>query len=222
MAENIVDPYADDPYAAPAVGTDDGLVINREQRSRRVSPFAIVIVLAAVLLSGVVIWGVIQSQKDTITEGPAPDFELTMYDSGNIEYTDPDLEMDLSGQTVSLSSFEGEKVVVVNFWNSTCVPCRQEAPMLVQVYEDYRDQGVILIGINAKDPDRLAHEYLAEYDITYPNGLDLGDRIQGQYRTTGYPETYIIDREGNIQRHFAGPPSERELRTEIEKALGNS
>ena len=64
------------------------------------------------------------------------------------------------------------------------------------------DKGVVFIGVNSKDPDKLAHEYLAEYGITYANGLDIGDRIQRAYNTAGYPETFIIDRNGEITKHF--------------------
>jgi cytochrome c biogenesis protein CcmG/thiol:disulfide interchange protein DsbE len=173
---------------------------------RKISPFAIVVSLAVVLLLGVVGWGIYQNQQDTRTSGEAPDFSLKTYE----------------GETLQLSSFKGENVVVLNFWQSNCPPCHDEAPMLNRVYAAYKDKGVVFIGINAKDPDKLALAYIAQYGIEYYNGLDIGDKIQGAYRTTGYPETFIIDREGNIQRHFNGPPSEAVLRAEIEKALVNS
>jgi cytochrome c biogenesis protein CcmG/thiol:disulfide interchange protein DsbE len=210
------DPYIDDPYADNSVEQP-----SEAKTGRLISPFGVVIIMVAVLLIGVVAYGIYQNQLDTRSEGPAPDFSIQVYNSDNIDFTNAEAQLAYSNETILLSQFEGNTVVVLNFWQSNCAPCHDEAPMLVQVYEDYSDQGVVFIGINAKDSDRLAHEYLAQYNITYPNGLDRGDQIQTDYRTTGYPETFIIDLNGDIQRHFAGQPSETELRREIDKALQN-
>lgn len=208
------DAYMDDPYA------DHSMAQTPKAKGRLITPFGVVIIIAAVLLLGVVGYGIYQNELDTRTDGPAPDFSLQIYNNDDIDYSESESQLAFSDETIRLSQFEGNSVVVLNFWQSNCPPCHEEARMLVRVYEDYRDQGVIFIGINAKDSDRLATEYLAQYNITYPNGLDRGDEIQKEYRTTGYPETFIIDLNGEIQRHFAGPPaSENELRSEIDKAL---
>ena len=192
-----------DPYADLTTTPEPHAPTNTSASSRRITPFSVVIVMAVVLLIGVVGWGIYQNELDTRNQGEAPDFTLRTYDGDNLK----------------LSSLRGNKVVVINFWQSNCAPCHDEAPMLVRLAEEYADDGVIFIGINSKDPDKLALAYLEQYGITYPNGLDVGDKIQEAFRTTGYPETFIIDRDGNIQRHFAGPPSEIELRAEIERVL---
>ncbi len=199
------DPYAEeqapveDAYHAPEQAEGE----TKKTRFFLFSPFALVVIAFIVLFSVVVTLGIYRNQQDTLKSGEAPDFTLQTYDGGEF----------------NLASYEGDMVVVINFWQTNCAPCHEEAPMLVRVYEEYKDKGVIFVGVNAKDPDKLALEYLAQYDITYPNGLDLRDHIQEIYRTTGYPETFIIDRNGEIQRHFAGPPAETVLRNEIEKAL---
>lgn len=197
------DPYAENKDSIE----DDAPHLNDEMAEKSrfflFSPFAIVVMVFIVLFTVVVILGVYRNQQETLKSGEAPDFTLATYE----------------GDEIKLSEYEGNQVVVINFWQTNCAPCHEEAPMLVRVYEAYKDQGVIFIGVNAKDPDKLALEYLADYDITYPNGLDIGDRIQGIFRTTGYPETFVIDRDGNIQRHFAGPPAETILRDEIDRAL---
>jgi cytochrome c biogenesis protein CcmG/thiol:disulfide interchange protein DsbE len=209
------DPYTDDPYA----DNDATAQTTQAENGRLISPFAVVIIIAAILLISVVAYGIYQNELDTRTDGPAPDFSIQIYNSDDIDFTDADAQLAFSNETIQLAQFEGNSVVVLNFWQSNCPPCHDEAPMLVNVYEDYRDQGVVFIGINAKDSDRLAHEYLAQYNITYPNGLDRGDQIQTDYRTTGYPETFIVDLNGDIQHHFSGQPSENQLRAEIDKAL---
>lgn len=207
------DPYADDLYAVESralANTANPLF----------TPFGVVIMLAVAGLIGMVAYGVYRSQQDTLNEGQAPDFALRIYDDTNIAYADENIQMRFSGEEIRLSDFEG--VVVINVWQTNCPPCHEEAAMLERVFRDYEDEGVMFLGVNAKDPDSLAYEYLAYYTITYPNGLDRGDKIQDDYRTTGYPETFIVDPNGEIAKHFAGPVTEADLRAEIEKAMNAS
>jgi cytochrome c biogenesis protein CcmG, thiol:disulfide interchange protein DsbE len=192
-----------DPYAETFPTEEE----EKQASKFRLSPFGIVIIVIAVLLVAVVSWGIYRNEQTTLRPGDeAPNFDLTLYDGDKLE----------------LAQYKGDKVVVINFWQSNCAPCHEEAPMLVRVSEEYASKGVIFIGVNAKDPDKLALDYLAQYDIAYPNGLDTGDEIQTAYRTTGYPETFIIDRDGVIRKHFPGPPSEIQLRNEIDAALADS
>ncbi len=205
--------YADDLYAVEKTASTSST-------KRTITPFGVVIMLAVIGLVSVVAYGVYRSQQDTLSAGIAPNFTLVIYDDANIAYQDTNTQMRLADQEIRLSDFEG--VVVINVWQSNCPPCHEEAEMLERVFRDYERAGVMFIGVNAKDPDRLAYSYLAQYNITYPNGLDRGDRIQTAYRTTGYPETFIIDADGQITKHFAGPVTEANLRAEIEKAMRTS
>lgn len=210
MTYTTTDPHADDLYASvPSTA-------NSRTANRTITPFGVIIMLIVVGLIGVVAYGVYRSQQDTVNEGIAPAFSLRIYDDTDIDYTEDNAQMYFSGEDIELADFENG-VVVMNVWQSNCAPCHEEAAMLERVFREYVEADVMFIGVNAKDPDSLAHDYLASYNITYPNGLDRGDRIQDDYRTKGYPETFIIAG-GEILAHYAGPITEADLHEEIADA----
>lgn len=196
-----------DLYGAE-VSADGSLPIEKAKKRFIFSPFGLVIMAAVVLFVGVIAYGIYQNEQGAVKVGEAaPDFTLKTYD----------------GEEIKLSEYRGNTVVVLNFWHSQCPPCHDEAETLESVYKAYKDQGVIFIGINVKDPDRVAFEFMDKYGITYPNGLDIADKINKEkYRITGYPETFIVDREGIVRLHHVGPISDTKLRLEIEEALGQS
>ena len=95
--------------------------------------------------------------------------------------------------------------MVVNFWASWCVECYKEAALLEQAWQDHKDQGVIFVGVDHLDTPKEALAYMEKYGITYPSGPDLGDKISQDYAITGVPETFFIDKDGNIAHVQIGP-----------------
>lgn len=133
------------------------------------------------LLLALVFFGLLRTQSGQKAVGQkAPEFTLTDFD----------------GNTYSTANLKG-KVVVLNFWASWCKPCEQEADELEEAWQNYRPRGdVVFLGVAWTDTDKKSLEYLRKFNITYPNGPDLGTRIAQSYRITGVPETYIIDQNG--------------------------
>jgi cytochrome c biogenesis protein CcmG/thiol:disulfide interchange protein DsbE len=123
-------------------------------------------------------------------------------------------------EPLELADLKG-KVVVLNFWASYCLPCRDEAPMLENLWREYKDRGVVFLGINTDDIEGDARAYMAEFSVTYPNAPDVGGKIEDQYRITGIPETFIVDSNGEITRHFIAQVNERDLRAELDRALAS-
>ncbi len=165
------------------------------------------IVLLLGIISVAVVFGLALARQNQTqpTSGPAPDFTLTTLD----------------GQTLHLIDLKGQ-VVVVNFWASWCGPCREEAPALQSVWEQYKDKGVLIVGIAYTDTETNAKAFIKEYHQNYPNGLDFGTKISDLYNIEGVPETFIIDREGKIAEFMKVPLTQKTLTEALDRVLGGS
>ena len=116
----------------------------------------------------------------------------------------PDFNFALAGQPTSLSAQQG-RVIVMNFWASWCAPCVTEMPSLQRLHEKMADRGVLVLGINLDDNERLFREFMRDYYLSFPNYFDQPKHIAALYGTFKYPETYIIDRDGILARKIIGP-----------------
>jgi peroxiredoxin len=118
--------------------------------------------------------------------------------------TAPDFTLpDLSGNMVSLKDFRG-KIVFVDFWATTCVPCRKSLPELAELDKKYRDKGLVILGLSVDDPDSFDNKYVSEfkdkYKVEYPI-LRADAKMMKDYlgvKEAFLPTLVIIDREGKI------------------------
>ncbi len=104
--------------------------------------------------------------------------------------------LDQDGQ-LGIADLAG-KPVVVNFWASWCVPCRDEAPVLQKTYERYRDQGLVVLGVDVNDFRQDARRFMKRYGITYPVVYDGKGSTVGRWGVRGFPETFFVDRTGKL------------------------
>lgn len=149
------------------------------------SIFSLVLVGFIVLLAARLIQ---TNQSEHRASGQAPPFIFTTFE----------------GETISLEDLRG-KGVVLNFWASWCAPCRDEAPLLEAMWRREKENGIVFIGLDYLDQEPAAKAYLAEFDITYPNGPDLQSAAARRYGIKGVPETFFIDADGMIQEVVVGP-----------------
>jgi cytochrome c biogenesis protein CcmG/thiol:disulfide interchange protein DsbE len=123
------------------------------------------------------------------------------------------------GEDVLLSDLRGQ-VVVLNFWGSWCVPCRQEAPALERVWRAMREHDVQFVGVNVWDAESDALRFIRDLGVTYVNAPDPAGKLAIELGLTGVPETYLVDREGRLVRRWVGPISEDRLAALIAELAG--
>jgi cytochrome c biogenesis protein CcmG/thiol:disulfide interchange protein DsbE len=123
--------------------------------------------------------------------------------------------------SITLASLRG-KAVVLNFWASWCEPCKEEAPMLEEVWQEYRDRDVVVLGVNAQDFTSDARGFVERYGMTYPVVHDGPGSSLGRYGLTGFPETWWIDPEGRLVAYHQGPVEREDIVQGIERALSSS
>jgi peroxiredoxin len=112
---------------------------------------------------------------------------------------------DLDGNAVRLANLKG-KVVFVNVWATWCEPCRQEMPAMQALYTTLAGPDFEMLAVNSDQSDRSAVERFVEtHHLTFPVLPDPDLQVAGRYRVTGYPETFVIDRNGTIVAHEIGP-----------------
>jgi peroxiredoxin len=103
-----------------------------------------------------------------------------------------------SGENIKLSELRGN-VVMINFWASWCGPCRQEMPLLQQLYERYQDLGFTLLGINVDEDSVVADKILKEISVSFPVLYDSRNKVSKRYQVKAMPSTFVIDRDGKVR-----------------------
>ena len=98
---------------------------------------------------------------------------------------------------LSMSDLKG-KAVVVNFWASWCLPCRDEAPVLQQTWERYRGRGLVVLGVDVNDFKQDARRFADRFGLTYPLVYDGKGSTVGKWGVRAFPETFFVDRTGKL------------------------
>jgi peroxiredoxin len=118
----------------------------------------------------------------------------------------PDFEMESfnSAAPIALSDYKGQGVVL-NFWATWCHPCQEEMPALESAWQKYKDQGIVLVGVNSSDNEEQTLAFLEEYGVSYPNGSDLDSEVSQLYQIQGLPTTWFIAGDGSVAKIVYGP-----------------
>ena len=133
---------------------------------------------------------------------PAPDFTLQTVD----------------GTPLRLSDLKG-KPVFMNFWATWCVPCREEMPAMQELYEQYRDRGLVILAVNMEEDQARVQRWIDQGGFTYTFVLDSEGQQLKRYNVNAAPTSYFIGRDGVIRDLKLGAISRAEMQTKVEKLL---
>jgi peroxiredoxin len=125
---------------------------------------------------------------------------------------------DMNGASVRLADYKGQ-VIVLNFWATWCGPCEVEIPELVRTYAEYRNQGVVVLGVSIDDSAETLRAYAPQKNMTYPVLLMQDDVDQAYGPIFGVPVTFFIGRDGMISRKHFGPVTKEQVDQEIKALL---
>jgi cytochrome c biogenesis protein CcmG/thiol:disulfide interchange protein DsbE len=171
---------------------------------------AVIAIVSGIALLAVPLGGPAPSPAPgSVVQGPglldrlAPDIDLEVLDSGGRERL-----ADLRGRPV-----------IVNFWASWCIPCRDEFPLLVAAYAEHRDEGLGILGVIHDDAPEPAAAFADHQGATWPMLLDPDDVAWSAYRAVGVPTTYFIDRDGIVRAFSLGPLTASGLAADLERIL---
>jgi len=113
-----------------------------------------------------------------------------------------------------------DRITVVNFWATWCIPCREEMPLFDEVWRAERDQGVTFVGVAIQDDEASLKSFVQRLDITYPTGLDQDNSIALSYQVVGLPTTVFVSPSGRLVRKWQGPIDRERLLSFIAEARG--
>lgn len=199
----------------------------QNQKRRRRSPlFRTAQLLTVLVVTGMLallVWRVVAANRGAelvkaISAGkrpPAPAFTLPVIWTNSPTWPPP-LQQLLTKPKLPLRQLRG-RPVVLNFWASWCIPCKEEAPRLNAAAQAHAG-AVVFLGVDVQDLTTDARRFLRRHDVRYASLHDNAGSTYDGYGLTGVPETYWLDERGRIVAHFAGPVSRAQLESGIRGA----
>jgi len=122
----------------------------------------------------------------------------------------------LDGASFDLKSLAG-RPVVINFWGQSCVPCREEFPLLESKLAQHGGEGLAVVGILTDDPPKGARAFVADHGATWPTVVDPDKAIKGAYRVAARPQTYFVDRSGVLRSIQVGELTDADFERQFAK-----
>lgn len=175
-------------------------------------------------ISFLLFWGC-ESDNQSQKEGPTQPLE--QLDSGSAQLYPAQREAKarnfevtlLSDETFKLSDYEGQ-VVLLNIWATWCAPCREETPDLQELYEKYKEEGLMILGVSIDEQgESVVRPFIEKYEVSYPIVIDDGTIMDKYGPTMGIPTTYVINKKGNLEYFAVGALTNKELEPRIKDLL---
>jgi cytochrome c biogenesis protein CcmG, thiol:disulfide interchange protein DsbE len=130
---------------------------------------------------------------------------------------------DLDGELVKLSDYLGKGPVILDFWSTWCKPCVKVLPKIQEMYDEYSENGLVVLGINQDGPRSLSKvaPFSNLLGLTFPVLLDKDQEVVRKYQVSGFPTTILLDKEGNVVETIRGyrPGDEARLKEKVAELL---
>jgi cytochrome c biogenesis protein CcmG/thiol:disulfide interchange protein DsbE len=176
------------------------------------------------VVGGITTWVLVAAGADEASAPPTPDgpmCEVAVEPAATPDAAPAFRVPGLDGGCIDLADHRG-KPVVLNFWASWCTPCREEFPLLKEANERHADDGLEIIGVSYRDIDDDARRFAADEGANWLLGFDEDDTIARAYGVRPIPQTFFIDRAGNISsRRFRPFLTMKDLEQELEPILAD-
>jgi thiol-disulfide isomerase/thioredoxin len=165
-----------------------------------------------------VVWffygGGLETLTSMVQPAPAP---VSTADIGQMA---PPLRLPLvGGGEMDLGAYRG-RPVILNFWATWCEPCKAEMPVFERTQQQYRDRGLVVLGVDFQERDEEITAFLNQVGVTFPSLVDRTGEASRQWRATGLPTTFLIDRQGIIRDVRVGAFTDEMLAERLAKILG--
>jgi len=143
------------------------------------------------------------AQKETSAQNLAPDFSLK----------------DINGKTITLSDYRG-KVVIIDFWDTWCPPCRRGIPAFIELYNDYKDKGLVIIGLAfGREGEQKVKDFAKEYGMNYPVAVATRQVGEAYGPIRSIPTAFIISKKGEAMKRYIGLRPKSEFEHDIQYLL---
>ena len=145
--------------------------------------------ISIVFLLGVFVFVLYRSMHETVVAvgDTAPDFSITAD----------------NGKTITPTNFGG-KLLILNFWATWCPPCIQEMPSLDRLQRTFAGRGLVVVGVSVDKDEKAYRDFLSRVNVAFLTARDPEQKVNSQYGTVQYPESYIIDSNGKVVEKIVG------------------
>lgn len=175
--------------------------------------------LALTLVALVVIQGCANNNPDSDRGAGTGAQAVELEPAPEVGHPAPDFTLrDLDGNAVRLSDLRGE-VVFINFWATWCPPCRAEMPEIEAVHQEYKDKGVVVLGVDISEPASTVRQYIQQGGFSWTIVLDSIGEVARDYQIAAIPTSFFIDQEGIIRAVNIGAMTKRAMEAKLAEAM---
>ncbi len=220
MTDPNSSPTSDPGETLPADAGSSGNSDLRDGPPQKTTARWIIAAAAALGVGVLTVAGMMGRPKPVVIDGVSSDGKKTPACSAESQANLDFNVKDMNGANVRLADYKG-KVILLNFWATWCPPCKTELPGFVELYDQYKDKGLVILGISGDDDAETLRTFAKEWNLNYPMivGRDETALLDAYGPIFGYPITVLVGRDGAVCGRHVGPATKEQFEREIKALL---